>query len=303
MRLSAIIEPRNIVMPLRGESIEDVIKNLVAASSEIDRNRIEEISKELLLREKRGGTMLGRGVFFPHARIASGGKVRVAFGISDEGIPLDTPDGIPVKFSFMVAAPFDKNELLLNCRAAFLKLFLTGDYAAQILDAKSREDVYSIILESGINITETLIAADVMSSDIITISPNEKLRDILDIMFGHAIGTLPVVNEDRKLVGVVSCQEILRMAIPKFVDGLTSLSFVTSHKPFDYILAHRDDISAKNIMETDFLKAHSKTSLLQIAHMLTSSNKRFVYITDPDNDDHFLGIIERRELLTKLLVY
>ncbi|MCK5832225.1 CBS domain-containing protein [bacterium] len=302
MRLADIIKPENIILSLQGNNIEEVIDKMLSVAKDVNKGNVSEIKNELLLREDQIGTMLGNGIFFPHARVGEKGLVNVALGINRDGINLETPDGKPIKFCFIVIAPFEKNSLLLNCRAAFLKLILTPDLSSRLFEAQTPEEVYSIIKESNINVIETLIAADVMRRDVLSIRPDLSLRKVLELMFENEIDTLPVSDEDGKLLGVVSGQEIIRMAIPKFIDGLTSLSFVKSRTPFDQILSRRDTVKAEEIMEKDFLKAHSDTSLLQIAHMMASSSEQFVFIVDPYNDGKFVGLINIRELLTTILV-
>ena len=52
-----------------------------------------------------------------------------------------------------------------------------------------------------------------MSKDVITISPVAHLHDARCIMNAEKIHTLPVVNKDKKLVGIITFQHLLRVDI------------------------------------------------------------------------------------------
>ena len=62
---------------------------------------------------------------------------------------------------------------------------------------------------------DTHKASDVMSSPVITISPDEEVGDAASLMFTHHISRLLVV-ENNELVGIVSRSDIIRvMATPR----------------------------------------------------------------------------------------
>lgn len=55
--------------------------------------------------------------------------------------------------------------------------------------------------------------SELMSSDVISVGPEDDLGEAIDLMIENRLGSLPVVNEDPdQLVGVVSYVDILRAA-------------------------------------------------------------------------------------------
>ncbi|KJS31848.1 MAG: CBS domain containing membrane protein [Desulfatitalea sp. BRH_c12] len=55
--------------------------------------------------------------------------------------------------------------------------------------------------------------ADVMTSDPITISPTHTLQDALLMIQESRVGAFPVVDQDRKLKGIISVRDLLRAFI------------------------------------------------------------------------------------------
>jgi acetoin utilization protein AcuB len=54
---------------------------------------------------------------------------------------------------------------------------------------------------------------DAMSTDLLTISPTHTLQDALLLIEKKKVGAIPVVDEDNKLVGILSVRDLLRAFI------------------------------------------------------------------------------------------
>jgi len=56
-----------------------------------------------------------------------------------------------------------------------------------------------------------ILASRIMSSDVVTVTPETDLREAIDHMLSHRVGALPVVDEStRSLVGIISYIDVLR---------------------------------------------------------------------------------------------
>ena len=66
------------------------------------------VFQDLVNREKKASTALGRGVVVPHVRTKHVRDIAIGFGRSDYPVEWDTPDKEPVDLFFvMVTPPFD----------------------------------------------------------------------------------------------------------------------------------------------------------------------------------------------------
>ncbi len=59
----------------------------------------------------------------------------------------------------------------------------------------------------------SLKAQDIMTSDLITVSPTYTLQDVLILFQQHHFGALPVVDEKGRLEGIISTRDLLRAFI------------------------------------------------------------------------------------------
>ena len=58
-----------------------------------------------------------------------------------------------------------------------------------------------------------LTVADSMTTDLLTISPNHTLQDAILLIEQKKVGAFPVVDDDKKLLGILSVRDLLRAFI------------------------------------------------------------------------------------------
>jgi len=58
-----------------------------------------------------------------------------------------------------------------------------------------------------------LTVADVMTTNLLTISPNHTLQDAILLIEQKKVGAFPVVDDDKKLLGILSVRDLLRAFI------------------------------------------------------------------------------------------
>lgn len=99
---------------------------------------------DLVNREKKASTAIGREVAIPHVRTMQAKELIVAFARCSEGIDFDSPDSEPVKLFFaMVAPPYD-DQLYLKIYKEIGQLILQPESKQQLLDAKNEHEIIRV---------------------------------------------------------------------------------------------------------------------------------------------------------------
>lgn len=62
-------------------------------------------------------------------------------------------------------------------------------------------------------VSDTAVVSDLMSRQVITVSPLTAIRDIAIAMGAYRIGALPVLDHDEALVGIVTRSDIIRVIV------------------------------------------------------------------------------------------
>jgi CBS domain-containing protein len=52
--------------------------------------------------------------------------------------------------------------------------------------------------------------ADVMSNEFVTVNPDTKLQRVLQLMVIHRIRSMPVVDSENRLIGIISREDVMR---------------------------------------------------------------------------------------------
>ncbi len=138
-------------------------------------------------------------------------------------------------------------------------------------------------------------AADVMTKDVITVSPETEIREIVELLIQHRISALPVVTADQRVVGIVSEGDLMRRIenkTDKRDSWWLSVLFSGSNDVEKYIKSHGR--KAADIMTPNPVSISDDTPLYKIAQTLEKHHIKRVPVV---KDGKLVGIVSRANLL------
>jgi len=65
-----------------------------------------------------------------------------------------------------------------------------------------------------------------MKSNVVSIPETSTIREAASVFVKHHIGLLPIVDQNKKLIGVVGLRDLLSLELPDFVNFIADLDFV-----------------------------------------------------------------------------
>jgi len=128
---------------------------------------------------------------------------------------------------------------------------------------------------------------DIMTREVKTASPDTPVRDIASLMCLNKISGVPVVDENNRLVGILSEKDILHCMFPdigEIMDGGGS-------RDFEKLEANYQDAMNKKVsalMTTTVATVSADIPVLKAASMMWLNKIRRIPVTDGDK---LLGII------------
>ena len=147
MKLSDLLDIKNINVFMKAKNknlaIEELADLIVKSNTSINKDDLVRI---LLEREKLGGTGIGEGVAIPHGKVPDITEPIISFGRSENGLDFDSMDGLPVHLFFLLVAPENSANIHLKALARIAKILKNQVLRKQLLEAKTREDIYRIIM-------------------------------------------------------------------------------------------------------------------------------------------------------------
>src|SRR5262245_54777867 len=105
MRLSELLTPNRIRVPLRAADKEGVLRELADVAVAGNGVAAGEVLGAILERERQFPTGIGYGVAVPHGRAAGLAALAVVAGTTDRPVAYETVDGQPVRLFFLLAGP------------------------------------------------------------------------------------------------------------------------------------------------------------------------------------------------------
>jgi len=141
-------------------------------------------------------------------------------------------------------------------------------------------------------------AADVMVSNVITVTPETSVREVADVLLANRISAVPVVGKNGELVGIVSEGDLIRRA-ETGTERRRSwwLELLTGATPLaaEYVKSHARKVA--DIMTHRVITAAPDTPLRTIAELLEKNSIKRVPIV---KNRKVIGIVSRANLVQAL---
>ncbi|MGS2742876.1 CBS domain-containing protein [Halomonas sp. LS-001] len=139
-------------------------------------------------------------------------------------------------------------------------------------------------------------AVDIMSKDVISVGPDEDVNTIVQLLLDNHISAVPVVDENNKVLGIVSEGDLMRRISKSGEEPPRWLSYFSGFQdPGDYVKTHGR--KAHEIMTANPKTIKGSTPLHKIARVL---EKRRIKIVPVVKDDRLVGVVTRTNLLQGL---
>lgn len=132
-------------------------------------------------------------------------------------------------------------------------------------------------------------ASEIMTTEVLTVRPDTPVRAAAAMMAVHRVTSLPVVDEDGRLIGIVSEVDLIRDRLPR--DPRSHLALDTGPQP--------DPAQVVGQVMTEVVEClGGGADTADVASLMVDNDIRAVPIVDGGT---LIGIVSRRDLLRTLL--
>jgi fructose-specific phosphotransferase system IIA component len=148
MRLTEILKPENIKVPLAATTKMDAIAELVTLLAE--NKSITDAKKVLdavLDREATRTTGIGNGLAIPHGKCTGTNDLVMAIGKAAAPVDFQAIDGRPVTLIWLLTSPPDKTGPHIHALARISRLMTVDKFRQALNAAQTSQDVYDIIVK------------------------------------------------------------------------------------------------------------------------------------------------------------
>jgi len=154
-----------------------------------------------------------------------------------------------------------------------------------------------VIRETDLVVTERLCAGDIARS-VEPVLLGMTLKQVADLFFRNDILTLPVLDSEERVVGVVRCSDLLRAAMPEYARMIGDLRFLSEFEPFDRFLHEEDKMSVDSVMDSDFISVEETASIVEVTSLLLHHTENALVV---NKEGSYLGMVSIRDIITKVM--
>jgi CBS-domain-containing membrane protein len=148
-------------------------------------------------------------------------------------------------------------------------------------------------------------AAEIMNADVPTVAPDDDARAAIDLLAKTEMGAIPVVDEDRKVVGIVSESDLILsdeesdLHLPHYLNIMGGIVFVGSMKGFEERLDKAFATKVSELMSADPVVVHDYSSAETVARRIADEHHNHLPVVD--DEGRFLGMVTRADALAALV--
>ena len=145
-------------------------------------------------------------------------------------------------------------------------------------------------------------AQDIMTSEVITISPEADITEAVKILLDKGINGLPVIDGEGRLVGILCQSDLVRMQkslpIPSLFTLLDGFVPLSSSALLDAEVKRNAASKVSDAMSTKVVTVAPDMTIDEIAALMV--DKKF-HTLPVMQDDKLLGIVGKKDVLKTLI--
>jgi fructose-specific phosphotransferase system IIA component len=148
MRLTDILKPQNIKIPLKAanktEAITELVDVLAHSGDVTDAKRVLE---SVLERESTRTTGIGNGLAIPHGKTTGTNDLVMAIGRPEKPIDFQAIDGRPVTIIWLLSSPPDKTGAHIHALAKISRLMTVDKFRQNLNACTTAQEMFDAIAQ------------------------------------------------------------------------------------------------------------------------------------------------------------
>lgn len=139
---------------------------------------------------------------------------------------------------------------------------------------------------------------DFLRRDLTAVEADSSVLHAIKLLENSGLSALPVVDEEGKVVGIISERDIIRALVPEYMDMLHSASFLPS---LDRLTKRLKEIAAHPVaryMTKEVVVARLEDNDLHVADLMLRKGLKQLPVVDEQG--RLVGVVRRIDLLSRL---
>ena len=147
----------------------------------------------------------------------------------------------------------------------------------------------------------SLRAGDHMTTDVVAVGRAANVAEIVALLKKRRIPGVPVVDEEKRLLGLVTHEELISIFVPHYLSMFDELAFLDDLGEIEAQAMTEIEPTlflAEDIMATDLITASPTTSIMKVAALMM--NRKLVLVPVVDDARRVVGVLSRNDVSSAL---
>jgi CBS domain-containing protein len=145
---------------------------------------------------------------------------------------------------------------------------------------------------------DELKVRDIMQADVVTAGPGMTVRELADVLAKHKISGVPVIDDQRRVLGMVSEADIILqdadLHFPYYIQFLDSVIYLQSFAKFEERFRKAFGSKVTQIMSEEVVTISSEASVREAATLMADHKVNRLPVVD---DGKLVGIVTRHDIV------
>lgn len=293
MKLREFLAPERVIIPLEARTLEEaraeLLERVLAAREVLDAPKLRQRAGE-----SRSDDMVAMGdrAFLLHYRSNAAGQLLVAAGVARAPLCHRIPgeDERCARIVLLVATPPRQAARYLQVVGGFARLLRQRDVLEAMHAAPTPQAFVELEAFASYQLPEQLTVRDVMSDQPRTVLADTPLKEAARTMVRTGLGALPVIDADRRVIGMVSERDIIR--------HLLTMQVFSGADVRSVMAPGAGPRSVRDVMSRQVMCVAPEQPIAEVASLMSNKDVDRVPVV---REGQLVGFLTRGDIVRKLI--
>jgi CBS domain-containing protein/mannitol/fructose-specific phosphotransferase system IIA component (Ntr-type) len=293
MKLREFLAPERVIIPLEARTLDEagaeLLERVLDAREVLDAYKLRRRAGEA---RPEDVVAMGDRAFLVHYRSDGAGQLLVAVGVAPEAIYREQP-GEPTQRArvvLLIVTPPRQAARYLQIVGGFARLLRQQDVLDAVHAAASPQAFVELDAFARYQLPEQLTVRDVMTDNPRTVLAETPLKEAARTLVRAGLGALPVIDDERRVVGMVSEREVIRHLLTTQVfsgaDVRSALSPLSTPR------------TVRDVMSRQVMCVAPEQPIAEVASLMSNKDVDRVPVV---REGQLVGFLTRGDIVRKLI--
>jgi CBS domain-containing protein len=293
MKLREFLAPERVIVPLESRTLDEagaeLLDRLLGAREVLDAYKLRRRAGE---GRPEDVVAMGDRAFLVHYRTDGAGQLLVAVGVAPTPLCRALPgeDEQCARVVLLIVTPPRQAARYLQIVGAFARLLRQREVLDAVHAARSPQELVELEAFAGYQLPEQLTVRDVMTDHPRTVLAETPLKEAARTMVRAGLGALPVIDDDRRVVGMVSEREVIR--------HLLTMQVFSGADVRSALSPHAGPRTVRDVMSRQVMCVAPEQPIAEVASLMSNKDVDRVPVV---REGQLVGFLTRGDIVRKLI--